>query len=78
MNFGNALEHLKNGSDVCRTGWNGKSMFLRLVKEWNGVVGKMPPNYKLLPWIGMKTADNSFVPWLASQSDLLSDDWFLL
>ena len=28
-----------------------------------------------LPWIGMKTADNKFVPWLASQTDLLADDW---
>lgn len=30
---------------------------------------------KILPWIGMRTADESFVPWLASQTDLLADDW---
>lgn len=29
----------------------------------------------LLPWIGMKTADNGFVPWLASQTDILAHDW---
>jgi hypothetical protein len=29
----------------------------------------------LLPWIGMHTADNCFVPWLASQTDLLANDW---
>jgi hypothetical protein len=29
----------------------------------------------LLPWIGMKTADNKFVPWLASQTDILAGDW---
>ena len=29
----------------------------------------------LLPWIGMKTADNGFVPWLASQTDVLANDW---
>ena len=29
----------------------------------------------VLPWIGMKTADDKFVPWLASQTDLLADDW---
>lgn len=36
--------------------------------DWDG-----PP--RLLPWIGMKTADNCFVPWLASQTDLLCEDW---
>jgi hypothetical protein len=30
---------------------------------------------ELLPWIGMKTADGKFVPWLASQTDLLANDW---
>lgn len=29
----------------------------------------------MLPWIGMKTADNKFVPWLASQTDMLAEDW---
>lgn len=29
----------------------------------------------MLPWIGMKTADNMFVPWLASQTDMLAEDW---
>lgn len=29
----------------------------------------------MLPWIGMKTADNGFVPWLASQTDMLAEDW---
>lgn len=32
----------------------------------------------MLPWIGMKTADNKFVPWLASQTDVLADDWQVL
>ena len=35
-------------------------------------------HYGLLPWIGMKTADNKFVPWLASQTDILADDWELV
>ena len=29
----------------------------------------------MAPWIGMKTADNKFVPWLASQTDVLAEDW---
>ena len=32
----------------------------------------------LLPWIGMKTADNGFVPWLASQTDVLAEDWAIV
>lgn len=31
-----------------------------------------------LPWIGMKTADNKFVPWLASQTDMLAEDWAVI
>lgn len=31
----------------------------------------------MLPWIGMKTADNKFVPWLASQTDILATDWMI-
>ena len=30
---------------------------------------------RTLPWIGMKTADDTFVPWLASQTDMLAEDW---
>lgn len=32
----------------------------------------------MIPWIGMKTADNCFVPWLASQTDMLADDWCIV
>lgn len=35
-------------------------------------------HYKLLPWIGMKTADDKFVPWLASQTDILAEDWAVI
>lgn len=31
-----------------------------------------------LPWIGMKTADEKIVPWLASQTDVLADDWQII
>lgn len=74
-NFGQALDSLKEGFKVCREGWNGKGMWLKLINNWNGKIGNMPTDYELLPWIGMKTADNKFVPWLASQTDLLAEDW---
>ena len=32
----------------------------------------------MIPWIGMKTADNKFVPWLASQTDVLAEDWVIV
>tara|TARA_R110000868_G_scaffold8513_1_gene44030 strand:+ start:10034 stop:10279 length:246 start_codon:yes stop_codon:yes gene_type:complete len=78
MKFGDAIEALKTGQKVARNGWNGKGMWLMLVTSWDGWKFRekeMPPNYGLLPWIGMKTVDDKFVPWLASQTDLLAEDW---
>lgn len=75
MSFGDALVALKSGKRVSRAGWNGKGMWLCLVARWNGAIGEMPVDYHLLPWIAMKTVDGGAVPWLASQTDMLSDDW---
>lgn len=71
MTFGAAVEALKLGKEVSRSGWNGKGMWLALVTP----DGSTSSGFPLLPWIGMKTADNKFVPWLASQTDVLADDW---
>lgn len=70
FNFGSAIEYLKEGLKVCRKGWNGKDMYLEL--QVSDKYSKMTLSY-----IYMKTADNNLVPWLASQSDILSDDWCL-
>lgn len=79
MNFGQALEALKLGNRIVRAGWNGKGMYLRYVDLYCdskfSVTEHEPTDGTLLPWIGMKTADNGFVPWLASQTDILADDW---
>lgn len=88
MNFGKAIEALKQGKKVTRKGWNGKGMFLWLkpatvlksdfvrdpilkqAVEDNG--GTM----NALGTICMKTADNQVLTgWLASQTDMLSEDW---
>jgi hypothetical protein len=78
MNFSQALDECKSGKRISRSGWNGKGMWLRFVptESWH-CVSKLdaPENLRLLPWIGMKTADGGFVPWLASQTDILADDW---
>jgi hypothetical protein len=78
FNFGMALSYLKTGNKVARAGWNGKDMWLLLVPEdrWHTSVGPSHvANAHRLPWIGMKTADGGFVPWLASQTDMLAADW---
>ena len=79
MNFGCAIEALKNGMKVARKGWNGKGMFLLYVpsEKWAIIekIGLGIPKGNLLPWIGIKTIDNKFVPWLASQTDILAEDW---
>ncbi len=75
MNFGLAVEALKKGERVARAGWNGKGMWLSLVGGNEYKVESFIACQQHLPWIGMKTADDKFVPWLASQTDVLADDW---
>jgi hypothetical protein len=75
MDFGSALEALKRGDKVAREGWNGKGMWLSLVTRSGELYRYNNEEFEALPWIGMKTADNKFVPWLASQTDILAEDW---
>lgn len=82
LTFGQAIEALKSGKRVSRKGWNGKGMFLLYVpsEKW-GIIDKIGlgiPKGNLLSWIGIKTADNKFVPWLASQTDMLAEDWEII
>lgn len=76
MDFADALKALKIGGRVCREGWNGKGMWLVVIpeNEWAGDPSRVR-HFRRLPWIGMKTADDGFVPWLASQTDILASDW---
>lgn len=68
MNFGRAIDELKRGGKVCRDGWNGKGMWLALqVPDEHSKMG--------LPYIYMRTVDGKLVPWLASQTDMLAEDW---
>jgi hypothetical protein len=76
LDFSDALALVKRGGRVAREGWNGKGMWLFFTDNWSSSVsGNAPENFHQKPWIGMKTADDGFVPWVASQSDLLADDW---
>jgi hypothetical protein len=86
LDFSSALYYIKQGKKVARKGWNGKDMFIFLVPGSSFKVNRKPllGIYKLnhpieyQPHIDMKTADGSIVPWLASQSDLLADDWMII
>ncbi|TET97737.1 MAG: DUF2829 domain-containing protein [Candidatus Stahlbacteria bacterium] len=75
FNFSEILNCLKNGQKVARVGWNGKGMWLKLIRGDEYDVKDNGEGWETLPWIGMKTADNKFVPWLASQTDILAEDW---
>lgn len=86
MDFGGAVVALKAGKRVAREGWNGKGMFLFLVPGSTFSVNR-PPLLGIYPegtvinyqsHIDMKTAQDTVVPWLASQSDVLAEDWVMV
>lgn len=74
MQFGAALALAKIGHRIAREDWNGKGMFVFHVASWTFTDGRND-NRPCLPFLAMKTADNKVVPWLASQTDLLANDW---
>lgn len=91
MDFGKAIEALKEGKKVAREGWNGKGMYLWLkpattVKsEWckdpvlKSICDANGGETEALGTICMKTADNKILSgWLASQTDMLLEDWIIL
>ena len=93
MNFGQAIEMLKSGELVQRVGWNGKGMFLVFVPATlNCELREGTPYHAALnsenvgrnavtinPHVDMYTAQGAMQPgWLASQTDMLADDWCIV
>ncbi len=78
MNFSDALNLIKQGFKLQRKGWNGKNMWITICNDCVPYNLDYDKNIGFLPFIIMKTVDNKLVPWLASQTDLLSEDWILL
>lgn len=86
LTFSQALDALKTGRRVARSGWNGKAMFLFLVPGSVFKVNRAPllgiyPEGTEITYhahVDMKTADGQIVPWLCSQTDLLASDWVIL
>lgn len=84
--IGWAIKQMFCGSKVRRAGWNGKGMY---VVYQHGYMEGIPINRntaqatgiregticQFRPYLMMKMADDTFVPWLAAQPDLLAFDW---
>ena len=81
--FDKAIRFLKLGYKVARKGWNGKGMFIFLApKEFNRRIEDAASrwsDYSVDDFIVMATAQKTFQPgWLASQADMLADDWVIV
>ncbi len=68
MNFGQAIEALKDGKRVSRSGWNGKGMWLALqVPDANSKMGH--------PYVYMSDVNGKLFPWNPNNLDVLAEDW---
>ena len=89
FDFGHAIAMLKIGRKVARAGWNGKGMYLAMQK---GYPDGIPINRNTAeatglpeatvcrfdPYVILRTAQGSFIPWNCSQADMLVEDWEVL
>ena len=83
MTFGHAIEAAKKGMKIARRGWNGKNMFvfLREGRQITGVDASTPMggDFESLGHFCMRTVDGKCcVGWLASQTDMLAEDWMIV
>ncbi|EEM02211.1 MULTISPECIES: DUF2829 domain-containing protein [Bacillus] len=82
MNFGQAIEAVKEGNKIARKGWNGKGMFVYYVPA-----ASYPPATDIMKevfegeyvpyreYLALKTAQNDVATWAPSTSDALAEDW---
>jgi hypothetical protein len=83
MIFGDALEQLKLGSKIAREGWNGKNQYIELatnISYKNAEDEIINVNHdamgnKAIAFVGTSGVQ---LGWLASQADMLSDDWVIV
>jgi hypothetical protein len=73
MNFGKALKALKRGELVWRKDWYNKDMWLELQTPNEDSKMNLPYIYLSIPSCG--DSETARVPWVASQTDLLAEDW---
>ena len=82
MNFGEALEKVKAGYAISRTGWNGKGQYVYLISArdlqvgLNSGYGEYEGEPVFTDTLAIRTRHNQIqVGWLPSQSDMLAEDW---
>ena len=76
FSFGEAIKYLKRGLKVARKGWNGKGMYLFLADGEDLTSCISSGDFKCTSSVFMKTAQNNIcVGWVASQADMLAEDW---
>lgn len=80
MGFGKAIELLKEGKRLQRKGWNGKSQFIELAKNISYVNADdeiINVNHDAIGNMAIAFVGTSGVQlgWLASQADMLAEDW---
>ena len=83
LNFGQALDAIKAGKRIARTGWNGKGMFVYFVppasypvqtgaaKAHFGDGAMVPYN----AYMAIKNVDETVSTWVPSVNDCLATDW---
>ena len=77
LTFGEALRALKQGKKVARTGWNGKGLWVEI--QHPNAFSKMTLPYLFLNYPNdAVNTPGARVPWLASQTDILAEDWMLV
>lgn len=80
MDFGDCIRQLKSGKRMCRRGWNGKGIYIEL--QTPDEHSKMTQPYIYIVTSNLETdnpdAPKGIVPWLASQTDMLAEDWEVL
>jgi len=85
LDFSTALYEVKGGAKIARQGWNGKGLWVALSPGFKVGAERIfsEPIKRAVgddlgvfrPYLMMRSVDGEFVPWIASQSDLLADDW---
>jgi hypothetical protein len=89
LTFGQAVEELKNGKRLARTGWNGKGMFVvyqkgypqgipcnkQTAEAWGMNEGDL---FVCNPYLQIKNVNGSHSMWVPSINDILMADWYIV
>lgn len=75
MKFGEAVEELKAGKKVFRTGWNGRNMFVSMISGHEQAAEFNAPTVWFNPYFSIRNVDGSWSTWVPSINDVLAEDW---